>query len=150
MTEIPISSNISGEVAKLRLIRGTNPPPTERCFDDPYVVKDALSCNVDVSRSMEAVAEIGRQDVDYAPGPAYAYGWFDCFFHHEDVSPINRDLLSLRFDGANEHFYADVHYEDGRYLTVPIRITERFRLNENEGVRFCFVCTALPKYTKYS
>jgi len=150
MTETPIASNISSEVAKLRLIRGTNPPPTERCFDDPYVVKDAMFFNMDISRSREPVPEIGKRGVGYAFGPTHVYGWFECFFHYEDVSPINRDLLSLRSDGANEHFYADVHYEDGRYLTVPIRITERFPLNENEGVRFYFVCTALPKYIKYS
>lgn len=142
----PLSYPISGEVAKLRLIRGINPPPTELCFDDPYVIKDVMSFTMDSTPFMEAVSEIDKRSMDYVPSPSCVHGWFECFFQQEDKNTITDDLLSLRFDNEEgERFYADVHYEDGHHLTACILITNR-SYRSNNKLKFNFLCTDLLDY----
>ena len=144
MLVVPSTFEIKGEVDKLRLIRGTTPPPCELRIDDPYVVQEAESFNVTGVRNTELHPEIGRRDMNPVPGTSHAHGWFECgFFQQEDRNAITNQLHSLRFDRESERFYAEVHYVDGRYLTVPIMITSRCPQDES-SVRFLFFCTDLP------
>lgn len=145
MVQTPIPSGIRGEVAKLRLIRGTTPPPYERCLQDPYVVEGAVSFNVDITRSIKAdPSEIGSRVVRYSSSCPTAHGCFECSFQQEDRNRITNNLCSLRSDGENA-FYAEVHYKDGHYLTARIQIVNRSDQSNNQ-FKFNFVCTELPCY----
>lgn len=144
MLVISSTFKTEGEVYKLRLIRGTTPPSGEIRTDDSYVVQEAKSFNVTGVRNTELHPEIGRRDMNPVPGTSHAHGWFECgFFQQEDRNTITNELHSLRLDGESERFYAEVHYVDGRYLTVPIMITSRCPQDES-SVRFLFLCTDLP------
>lgn len=146
----PSTQKIKGVVSKLRLIRGTLPPPTVAAGEeDPYLVEGAMSFNVDSTDNVEAVSEIGRRSVDYAPGTVTSQGTMVLFYQKAYATTVVGELMSLNFVDEGERFYAECHYTDGRFLTAPLLITNRSDnvnpQNVNQ-VNFNFVCTDLPNY----
>ena len=152
MTQTPSSFKTKGTVSKVRLARyteGQTQIAAELATDDPYVVGGVMSFSVDGSDNVEAVPEIGKRGVDYAPGTFTAQGTFVLFFQKEYNNKIVGDLMSLNFSSEGERFLAEVYYDTGYFLRVPILITNRSDAVNPQSVNqvsFNFVCTDVPDY----